>query len=295
MYEFISNFYPRNARKNFEKLLAYSNVKVRAERFIGFILFFLFIEVVVYLLMLLRADAKARFIESILPDALRLMASNLRAGLTVDKALFLASRPEFGPFQDEVSRVGKDVAMGRDLGESLVEMSNRVRSKKLEKTFFLISAGLKSGGELSELLEQTARNLREQGFVSEKIKANVMMYVIFIFAAVSFGSPLLFGLSSFLVMVITKSLGSVSIPETAAQQLPISFTEISIEPRFILVYAVVFLITTSIMASLVIGLINKGKEREGLKFMPILIILTLTIFFLVRAAMKGLFGGLFGF
>ena len=324
MYRFLSKFYPKKIKESYYRLLSYSNIKYHPDLFLGFILFFglgialamtfyigvffriyflgtfllifLLIETSVYMILLLRADAKAKFVESILPDALQLMSSNLRAGLTTDRALLLSARPEFGPFQDEINLVGKEITMGKEINKALINMTKRIRSEKLEKTIYLIIAGLKSGGELSALLEQAAHNLRQQKFVEERIRSNVLMYVIFIFGAVGFGAPLLFGLSSFLVQVLTTTMAEVEVPETAiSTQLPISFARASIDPGFVVTFAVISLITTSILGGLVLGSISKGREREGIKFIPVLIVLSLSIFFLVRFVIGTMLGSLFGF
>lgn len=323
MYRLIAKIMPKNMRDSYEDLLRYAAIKTDPNKFIGFVLFFglasatflafvlakflkispiilfliifFLIESLVYVWLLLHVDAKAKFIEGVLPDALQLMSSNLRAGLTTDRALLLSARPEFGPLQDEINTVGKEITMGVEIGDSLMHMTERVKSDKLKKTVMLIVSGLKSGGELASLLEQTAKNLRRQRLVEEKIRANVMMYVIFIFVAVAFGAPMLFGLSSFLVGVLTKNIAAMEIPETiVASSMPVTFSKISITPHFVLIYAVTSMITTAFLGSLILGLIAKGKEKEGLKFIPILVICSVGIFFLVRFFIGALLGGLFG-
>jgi len=257
-------------------------------------IFFLF-QILVYFILLLRADAKATFVEGILPDVLQLMTSNLRAGLTTDKALLLSARPEFGPFQDEINRIGKEITMGAEVGKALLDMTQRIRSERLSKTMELVVSGLRSGGELASLLEQTARNLRQQGLVDGRIRANVMMYVIFVFAAVCFGAPLLFGLGTFLVEVLTMNLQALDVPKTAlTTSMPISFSEVSLGIHFVIRYSVVFLMTSSVLGSLILGLIYKGKERDGIKFIPILVASSLAIFFLIRFTIRNMLGGLLG-
>lgn len=323
MYRALAKFYPKKLREGYVNLLIYSGISINADKFIGFIAvfdfllalamafylgiffkmpflvsfigFFFLFQILVYFVLLLRADAKAKFVESILPDVLQLMASNLRAGLTTDKALLLSARAEFGPFQDEINQVGKEITMGKNITEALLNVTKHIKSERLSKTISLIVSGLQSGGELASLLEQTARNLRQERLVDSRIRTNVMMYVIFIFAAVGFGAPLLFGLSSFLVEVLTEKLGSIEIPETALTgALPLNITAVKINPKFVVMFAVMFLITSSVLGSLILGLIAKGKEREGIKFMPVLIALSLFVFFFVRFAIKNLLSGLLG-
>lgn len=324
MYRFLSKFYPKKLKKNYTDLVSYSGLQVNADRFMGFIVgfgfllslvvgfysallfktpffiifpgFFIVFEIMVYFSLLLKADSKAKFVEKILPDVLHLMSSNLRAGFTTDRAFLLSAREEFGPFKDEINQVGKEITMGKDISKALMDMAKKTKSDRLNKTVTLIVSGLKSGGELASLLEQTAKNLRQEELVDNRIRANVMMYVIFIFTAISFGAPLLFGLSSFLVDILTEILGGINIPQGVGigSALPMSFTEVNISSDFVVTFAIVFLITASILGSLILGLIYKGKEREGIKFMPALIFTSLMVFFIVRFAISNLLQGFFG-
>jgi len=320
VYSLLTRIYPKKIREHYAKLFQYSKLKVDENKFFGFfliisllfsiafaffisflfhfnfiiilILLFLIIQLTLYFGLSLKADYNARFVENVLPDALQLMTSNLRAGLTTDRAFLLSARPEFGTLSDEINEVGKKITLGKDLSDSLLEMSNHFKSDILKKTMLLITSGLKSGGELTELLEQTAKNLRQEKFLEDKIRTNVLMYVIFIFSAIAIGSPILFGLSSFLVEVLQTNLAQIEVPKTAT--LPISFSKVNLSSSFILTFSVISLLTSSILGSLVLGLISKGKEKAGLKFVPILVALTLAIFFATRFILKLFIGGLFG-
>ncbi len=320
VYLFLTRLFPRKIRSHYNKLFLYAKIKVEKEKFLGFfllvslllaialsffisflfhfnyflifIMLFILIHLTFYFTLSLKADFNARFVENVLPDALQLMTSNLRAGLTTDRAFLLSARPEFGSLSSEINQIGKKITLGKDLGDVLIEMSTHFKSDILKKTMLLIVSGLKSGGELTELLEQTAKNLRQEKFLEDKIRTNVLMYVIFIFAAIGVGAPILFGLSSFLVEVLQTNLAQISVPKTAV--MPISFSTVSISPSFVLTFSVISLITTSILGSLVLGLISKGKEKVGLKFVPVLAALTLIIFFATRFIIGLLLGGLFG-
>lgn len=258
-----------------------------------FPLSFLFIHFMFYLLLVLQADARARIVEDILPDALYLMSANLRAGMTTDQALMLAVKPEFGPLADELNIVGKEVVMGEDVGQALMNMSKKIRSRKLVESMQLINSGLKSGGELAQLLSYTAQNLRNQKFVEDKIRSSVFMYFIFIFSAIAFGAPLLFSLSSFLVEVLSQNLSSMDIPHSAYSSFSLTLSEVSVSPSFVVMFVIIFLITTSVLGSLILGIIRKGKERDGVKFIPILILVTLVIFTAIRFIISSVFGALF--
>ncbi len=323
MYRLLSKLYPKGIRNNYEVLMDYLNFEIDTEIFLGVVFFFTFgvslvltfliskiinfpfllifiilfitFQFLVYIIMLLKVDSKARFVEDILPDVLQLMSSNLKAGMTTGRALILSARPEFGPFQEEINQIGKEIVLGKELDEALLDTTKRIRSDKLKKTVLLIITGLNSGGELASLLDQTAQNLRQERFIEEKMRSSVMMYVIFIFFAIGLGAPMLFGLSSFLVEVLTKNLSLVDIPQTSVSAaLPLSFGKVSISLDFVIMYALVSLVVTSILGSLILGLISKGKEKRGIKYIPLLIGLSIAVFFSSRFLIKTMIGSLFG-
>lgn len=321
VYRLFARIFPRNIKESIRKLLEYSNIEVDVNRFMGFQLLFSFLlsvivafyawiflkysiwivfgvffvstQAFVYMWLLLSADKKGRFIESVLPDALQLMSSNLRTGVTIDKALFMAARPEFGPFKKELDRVGKEVAVGKDLVKSLKDLSLRIKSAKLEKTVYLIVSGIRSGGDLAPLLEKTAQDLRNQEIMDKKIRASIDMYKIFIFIAIGLAAPFLFALSSIVVEVLTKSFAGVEMPKSTI--MPIAFGGMSMSIGFVKTFSLVFISTNCILGSLVLGLISKGKAKEGAKYIIPLIFLSVGVFFAVRILMSGAMAGLFGF
>ncbi len=323
IYRTVAKTIPHTVRGKIKAFLTYSSIKVDHDSFIGFVTlcslfvgliagfflsfflnkpfwwffvgFTIFTNGVSYLLIMLQVDRKAKFVEEVLPDALQLMSSSLRAGMAPDKALLLSARPEFGPLKTEIDLVGRQVALGKDIGTALLEMAARVKSKRLVRAVELINSGLDSGGTLASLLEATSNDLREQFLIDKKIKASITMYMIFIFSAASVVTPVLFGLSTFLVEVLQATLSSVDLEGSAVSSLPISIGSVELSSEYVIFFITVFIIVNSLMASLLLGLISKGRQREGLRYFVIMLFLALPIFFFVRLAVKSMLGGLFGF
>ncbi len=231
--------------------------------------------------------------ESVFPDFIGLMASNLRAGMTIDRALLLSSRKEFAPLDEEISILGKDIVTGREITQALMDSGKRIGSEKIRKTIGLIISGIRSGGNLAILLEETSENMRERNFVEKRAASNVLMYVIFIFFAVAVGSPLLFGLSTVLVNILTQLVSNLPT-EQVATNVPFALTSVSVSTDFVFYFSIVFLVASAILASLVLGLVSTGKERDGLKYLPILIAIGLTVFFVSRLFLLRYFSNLFG-
>jgi pilus assembly protein TadC len=317
MYQAFSKIIPFYSKK-MEEFAIYLDVKMEPRKFAGFIIFISFCLGIVsmvlgfmfglkwyfdicllfaipiisllsaYLIFMLKADARSKQVEEVLPDALQLMATNLRAGLTTEKALLVSAREEFGVLTTELRRVGREVATGTDIREALLNLSRRIKSQTLTRTINLIVFGISSGGELASLLEESAAGLRQQLITKRQVHATILMYTVFIFIAVGVISPLLFGLSSTLVELIVNTLSTVEMPDTNVMNLPFTFSKTPIEPSFIILFSIIALTISSIMSSLVLGLINSGEEKDGVKYIPMLLVLSIITFFIVRILIKKL-------
>lgn len=235
--------------------------------------------------------ARIRKMEAVFPDFLQLVSSNLRAGMTIDKSLVLSARKEFAPLDEEILAVGKDIMTGKEITEALSRMSKRIKSEMIEKTIYLIISGIRSGGNLSVLLEETSSNMRERIFVQKRAASNVLMYVIFVFFAIAVGAPVLFALSSVLVEVLTNLLSDLPAVETSVS-LPFTMTSVNISTSFIIYFSLIFIIVIDVLASLILGLVSKGQEKQGLKYILPLIGISITLFFAVRYALLGFFADL---
>lgn len=321
IYERVSRIVPQTILKAFEKELYYLDINVSDKNFVGFVvafgfflslglaanayyffgvplvLAFIFLYALMFvgtfLWLSLAADAKGKYVESILPDALQLIASNMKSGLTAERALLLSARKEFGPLEKELREAAKRIIAGQPLHEALLVVNKRIKSVSLERTLWLISEGMKSGGQIADLLMQISDDLRQEQSLHKEIEADISIYIILIFAASAFGAPLLFGISSFIVEVLGSKLGSLqgpdlsSVPVSAARQggIATSFAGGAgsvISTDFVFFFSIVSLLVTSVFAALTIGVIQSGKEKNGAKFIPLIMFVSFAIFFVIR-------------
>lgn len=246
-------------------------------------------QLFLYFILFVAADKRAKEIEGYLPDALTLISANLRAGMTVDKAIWSATRPEFGPLEEELSELGRDVVGGKTFSEALVAMGKRVKSDIVKQTIKLIDEGIISGGGMENLLREIAQDIRTAERLKDEIKANVAMYVIFMFFAAVLAAPLLFGLSSKLIEMSgmirepIKEVPAGGIPGSPIK-VPISIVQM-ITPDQILIFFVAEIIIITTFSGLALGLIQEGSEKRGLRYIPILILIGLVIFFMSKTIM----------
>jgi pilus assembly protein TadC len=240
----------------------------------------------------IKIDGRARQAEGALPDALQMMASNIRAGMTPDVALLLSARSEFGSISTEIRKAAKDAMTGKTLEESLLKISKRISSKTLSRTFNLIVEGMRSGGSLASLLEETSMDLRNAMMLMREIKANVMAYFVFILMAVGLGAPMLFGVSMTMVEVMTQMTSKITIPEGASGIMTMKQTEEPLNVEFINMFSIAAIGITVFFGSMTLGVIEAGKELDGLKYILFLAILTYGIFFGTKALVSGIFSAI---
>jgi len=250
--------------------------------FIG--LFFIII-LLFYLVCSFRVDLKASSVEAVFPDALALMATNLRAGLTTEQALFSSARREFGYLRKELTRVAREVNAGKRIDEALYDMSRRIRSPVVERHIHLIITGLRSGGELARLLEEASAHLREVQIAKKQMSTSVLSYVIFIIIAIGIASPLLLSLVSRLAEVFSELYSTIEIPNITAgvPNVPMLLpSQLTVEPVFFRWIALALIIANATIGSFIVGALSTGNEKTGIKYLPIFLALGIGIFYAVR-------------
>lgn len=251
-----------------------------------FVFVFIFLNVFIYFRISLKASARIKKMENVFPDVISLMASNLRSGMTIDKSFLLAARPEFDPLDKEILKTGKEITTGQDIVYALKRLGNRINSEKIAKVVTLIISGLRAGGNISDLLDQTSKNMKEKEIIEKKARSTILMYVIFVFFAVGVGAPILFGLSSVLVEIVISLTSKLPDVGTTTTSLPLTFKEISISVNFVIYFSLFFIAVTDLISCLVIGLVNKGEGKAGLRYFIPLVITSYILFFVVRALLS---------
>lgn len=246
-----------------------------------------------HLFLYVAMEKRTKFVEKILPDALQLVAANIKSGFIPSRAMMLSARSEFGPLSEAIKRAGKETMTGKPLTESLKELTRTIRSDVLETTVKLVGRGIRSGGQLVSLFEETAVDIRRREGIRREVRANIIMYGIFITFAGCVGAPALYALSGFLVSTISR-LGSMArIPEDISSRLPLQIgMSAEISSEFLMLFSVAAIIITTVFGGLILGLISSGKESSGAKYIPILLLVSLSLYFIASFGVRALFGSL---
>jgi flagellar protein FlaJ len=242
----------------------------------------IFLEFLWHISLVSLSSKRASIAEEMLPDALRLISSNLRAGVIPEKAFIESARPEFGPLSEQIREAGKSLVLGKQIKEAFDKIPEKINSKLLRKTINLISDGIAKGGALTPLLDGLSDDIKSSLMLRNDIKAQVASYSMFILLALGIGAPLLYASSLFLVETLI-GLGAILPTETLQTGgISLSFSGINLSKEFLLNYSVLLMSLSAILGSVLIGLIKDGKEIAGLKYVPIILTLDLGIFYVIK-------------
>jgi hypothetical protein len=229
------------------------------------------------------ADQRAKNVENILPDVLLLISSNLRSGISTDEAITSSARKEFGFFADRINFVGEKISTGVPVAEAMAELSKGINSPILKKTVNLIVEGIRSGGELGVILEETAADIRDTEILQKEVRSIIFVYAIFIFIAAIVTAPILYAVSTHLSQTLTKLSGEVAVTFLSKGSPTLALAPSSLTQDFLLTFAYVNLIITSVFGALMVSLISRGNEKYGIKYAPIFAAIAIVLFLIARA------------
>lgn len=247
----------------------------------------------VYQYIELRIEERKNQIESVLPDFLQLAAANVRAGMQIEKALWYAAKPEFGLLSKEIEITSKKIFGGETIDDALDELAKRFNSRYLERTVELLKEGIESGGEIAGILEKTATDLRNQQITHKEVSASMIMYSIFIGFSAAVGAPFLYVVSSKLISLFEKLWASQPVTGIAVTQYSqINPTAPAITSAEFNLFAMTIVLITSIIATIIISVIQTGKKSNFIKYVLPFILVSLGVFYFGRFVIDKMFGGI---
>ncbi len=337
-YEKVSAVFPRSFVKHVSTLMVQGGFEeMQPRRLIGFAVFFSFCMSVIifffspfltenpfvhflappfafvffgflfYLYLSLTADSRSRQIEFILPDVFQMISANIRAGMTLENAVWSAARPEFGALRDEIKRVSADTFGGAPITESLMGMTKRVRSVILYRAVKLVVEGIRLGGEMSQLLESVADDIRSNYQLRNEIRTSTLTYAIFIVFAATIAAPMLFSVSVFYsemneqvtaqkstqldsqqMQSAAMSAGLSGLPGMSGGGAP----EQTITPQDFYWFAVGTILMINFFAGLLMSAIMSGNVLRGIKYSPLLMTVAFLLFSGALSAVRAAMGGL---
>lgn len=121
-----------------------------------------------------------------LPFALRHMATELRAGIGLYKSLQAVSAADYGVLSEEFQLTIREIEEGTDAKDALKHLAYRTQSRSLRIALTHIVRALKTGGNLSETMNQIAETVTFdlQTKIKEFSEKMNFFGIVFIFLAI---------------------------------------------------------------------------------------------------------------
>lgn len=118
-----------------------------------------------------QAKKRMAMIEEQLPDAVELMVRSLRVGHPFSSAISIVSKEIEDPLATEFGVIADEAAYGRDVGEALKEMAERLDMQDLRFLSVAVTIQQQSGGNLAEILAGLAQVIRARFRLFRRVKA----------------------------------------------------------------------------------------------------------------------------
>ena len=125
----------------------------------------------VYMWVSSKAKKRIAMIEEQLPDAVELMVRSLRVGHPFASAVQIVAKEVPDPLGTEFGIIADELAYGRDVGECLSALADRVELQDMRFLAVAVTIQSTSGGNLAEVLEGLARVIRARFKLFRKVRA----------------------------------------------------------------------------------------------------------------------------
>ncbi|MEM6588557.1 MAG: type II secretion system F family protein [Pseudomonadota bacterium] len=118
-----------------------------------------------------KASTRMKLMEEQLPDAIELMVRSLRVGHPFSSAITIVSNEVADPLATEFGIIADESAYGRDVGEALKDMAERLDMQDLRFLAVAVTIQQQSGGNLAEILDGLAKVIRARFRLFRRVKA----------------------------------------------------------------------------------------------------------------------------
>ncbi|MFB9151500.1 type II secretion system F family protein [Roseovarius ramblicola] len=125
----------------------------------------------VYLWISMKASKRMRMLEEQLPDAIELMVRSLRVGHPFSAAIGIVANEVSDPLATEFGVIADEATYGRDIGEALKDMAERLEMQDLRFLAVAVTIQQQAGGNLAEILDGLAKVIRARFRLFRRVKA----------------------------------------------------------------------------------------------------------------------------
>lgn len=116
-------------------------------------------------------EKRTRRVETQLVEALELLGSSLKSGLTLPQASALVVQEFPAPISEEFNVVLAETRLGVDFVDALGNMAKRLRSNIVQILASGVGVTKRSGGDMTQIFQNIAQVIRDQANIEGKLNA----------------------------------------------------------------------------------------------------------------------------
>ena len=228
---------------------------------------FIFLNYLVY-----KRQKRADSIEDELADYLLQISSLLNAGMALESSFDEVSKNMDGYLDDEIKRALIEIKMGKTFNEAFMDITKRCDSYNLNKAIQIIVNTKESGGNLSEILEVMADDIRQTQLLKKNKKTSVMMSVMFLLVSAIIATPFSFAT----IQIYTVFLESVGRTNSLIDVIPIASNG--------------YIIIHSLLVSILIAIVMESNYKKSIKWIVIILPSSMVVFYLSKLVIGMILG-----
>jgi flagellar protein FlaJ len=214
-----------------------------------------------------------RGIDKNIPKLLDVMAEAGRIGVSIPRALEIASAHDLGPLTPELKKFVAQLSWGYSFKEAVAYVIKRTNTSLARRTFSLILLAHEAGGDVKEVLEQIKGHMSNIQLTIKERKAMMRPYITIIYAAFF----IFLGIDVLLLQVFFKPMLTLQdkLQETGVTFLQMGLNIDTISTIFFHMAAI-----QAFIGGLVAGKLGEASVTAGVKHIIILLASALGAFYL---------------
>ena len=203
---------------------------------------------------------KIKKIEAHLPDLLTDLALSRKAGMSINAAVEIAAKGNYGELTEGIRWIERMMSWGLSFEDAMRRFAEKYPTPLIKRTVSIIVEASRAGGEVSNILEVVAENARDTKELEKKRVSEAFPYVMICY------------ISFFVFVGVILILVSKYIPlleETAAKSVEApGVIGVQVTKEVVKTYKMVFyhvLVMQGIFNGLVAGKVGEGYLVAGFK------------------------------
>lgn len=214
---------------------------------------------------------KIERIEERLSDFLRDLAVSNRFGMTLADSIRKASSGNYGKLTPDIKKMATQIDWGVPATDAMEMFAERVGTPLVKRAMAIVVKATGAGGDVSDVLNSTAKNIKDIQLIDIGRKMEMSSYKAVIFTAFFvFLATVVIMNSSFLPAIEASGGGGIGAEGAATQQAGMSVDEV----KFIYLGAA---LVQGFGDGILVGVIETGKIVNGFKNSFIMVLLAYLI------------------